>query len=419
MLDFGEEPMPLKPGEYALEVRSDRLWIEAWTDDRTLSRRIISVDEHATGVLDCSVHRFGGTPAKLTFLDLERPQTAHRRLSGTRRSFGEQFRRMLTRQFPGWEIATLTTGMDLQRSFSPVFPRARLLLGGQQIAAMACPSLPNENELLTFALLWFHHLRRADRSTSLALFLPETAGCLTAHRLRWLDSEVLRPRLFRFNEHGSAGEVDAEDLGNLDTRVAASGEPVLRKEPLLARRADEYALEGAVRSTVKLLAADLLSKPVHSQVISFGGLDRDAIDLLAMSDSGRLCVIELKATEDIHLPIQALDYWVRTNWHAERGELAHLFPGIPIAAVAAKLMLVAPALAFHPANATVLRYFRSCIDVERIGVNSNWENELRVVLRLRGADGPQSHGSSYEYSSQSPEYQEGDFESQSGTGSTA
>ena len=43
----------------------------------------------------------------------------------------------------------------------------------------------------------------------------------TAHRLHWLTSEALRPRLFRFNDHGSAGEVDLRDLGNFDTRIAA------------------------------------------------------------------------------------------------------------------------------------------------------------------------------------------------------
>ncbi len=31
-------------------------------------------------------------------------------------------------------------------------------------------------------------------------------------------------------------------------------------------------------------------------------------------------MIELKASEDVHLPLQALDYWMRVQWHVERRE---------------------------------------------------------------------------------------------------
>ena len=41
-------------------------------------------------------------------------------------------------------------------------------------------------------------------------------------------------------------------------------------------------------------------------------------------------MLELKTTEDIHLPIQALDYWMRIARHADLHELDHLFPGVPL-----------------------------------------------------------------------------------------
>jgi len=88
---------------------------------------------------------------------------------------------------------------------------------------MACPDLQDESAMLTFALIWHDHLRahaRRGTQTALCLFLPDGAGCLTAHRLRWLTGNMLETRLFRFNAHGSAGEVDARDLGNLQTRVS-------------------------------------------------------------------------------------------------------------------------------------------------------------------------------------------------------
>jgi hypothetical protein len=39
------------------------------------------------------------------------------------------------------------------------------------------------------------------------------------------------------------------------------------------------------------------------------------IDVLAVTHAGRLAVVERKADEDIHLPLQGLDYWSRLEWH--------------------------------------------------------------------------------------------------------
>lgn len=399
LLEYGEDAVRLTPGQYSLERRPEKLWIEAWTETRSISRRILTIERHAPGILDCTVQRFGGKPGKLSFLDLDRPRTAYKFHSGMRQSFAEQFRRMLFRQFPGWEIATLSSGSDRQRSFSSIFPRASITRGNRQIAALACPSPSDEASLLTFALIWHHHLSdrsRAGLATSLALFLPDGAGNLTAHRLRWLTGRALNARLFRYNAHGSAGEVDPEDLGNLQTRLHTSA---------LAHSADtagtsddpggssERALEALIRSHPTVIDPSLVPSPVHGQVLTFAAGDRDLIDLLAISASGRLAVLELKASEDIHLPIQALDYWMRVRWHAQRGELQPLFPGTPIAPEPPTLLLVAPAIAFHSANVSILRYFSPEIDVERVGISSNWQQELKVVMRLKRADAPISHGS--------------------------
>jgi hypothetical protein len=480
VIELCEEITPLTPGQYSLEVRAGRLWIELWCETRSISRRILTIERQAIGVLDCAVQRFGGKPGKLSFLDVNRPQSAHKALCGARQNFSEQFRRMLSRQFPGWEIASLSSGMDLQRSFSPIFPRARVTRGNQEVAALACPDMQDESAMLTFALIWHHHLRthaRPGTHTSLCLFLPGAAGCLTAHRLKWLKGNMLETRLFRFNSHGSAGEVDAHDLGNLQTRVS----PLYVQPPLsdqlsalLGRltaidgigccpelnggisvrcRGLEFAriedgrlllgietkrevsashtqevehfaaqisnsgaghirttaactqapelqtfperwLESAVRSKLSNIDASLLQNPVHGQVLTFAAGDRDLIDLLAVSSSGRLTVLELKASEDIHLPLQALDYWMRVAWHAQSGELEHLFPGISLDGSPPRALLVAPAICFHPSNATVLGYFSPNIEVERVGVNSDWHENLRVVLRLKGSDSPISHRSS-------------------------
>ena len=120
-------------------------------------------------------------------------------------------------------------------------------------------------------------------------------------------------------------------------------------------------------------------------------MDRGVIDLLAVDHTGRLAVLELKASEDPHLPLQALDYWLRVNWHRSRGELSAngYFPGVELLDQPARMILIAPALEFHPTTETILSYFAPSIEVERIGVNMDWRNELRIAFRAAGSRSPQ------------------------------
>ena len=129
----------------------------------------------------------------------------------------------------------------------------------------------------------------------------------------------------------------------------------------------------------------LLPAPVYDQVPQFTAGERDIIDLLGVENDGRLSVIELKAAEDIHLPMQALDYWMRVRWHAERGDFGAngYFRGVPLRRDAPRLLLAAPALDFHPTNEKVLRYFAPEIEVERVGVGLDWRRHLKVMFRHR------------------------------------
>src|SRR6185369_2503550 len=111
---------------------------------------------------------------------------------------------------------------------------------------------------------------------------------------------------------------------------------------------------------------------------AFAGGDRGILDLLAVDHTGRLAVVELKASADPHLPLQALDYWIRVKWHLGRGEFASYgyFPGIALRNDPPRLLLVSPSLEFHPATETILSYFSRDVDVERIGLAVEWRKGL-------------------------------------------
>jgi hypothetical protein len=128
----------------------------------------------------------------------------------------------------------------------------------------------------------------------------------------------------------------------------------------------------------------------YSQVPAFAASDRAMLDVLGVTREGRLAVVELKADEDIHLPMQGLDYWARVQWHHARGEFAHCgyFAGRELATLDPLLLLVAPALHIHPATDTVLRYVSPEIPWTLIGIDERWRDGVRVIFRKRTAVAP-------------------------------
>jgi hypothetical protein len=106
--------------------------------------------------------------------------------------------------------------------------------------------------------------------------------------------------------------------------------------------------------------------------------------------AGRLAVVELKASADLHLPLQALDYWIRVKWHLGRGEFGAngYFPGVALGQEEPRLLLVSPSLEFHATTETLLGYFAPHIAVERVGLAVEWRQGLEIMFRLTGAQRP-------------------------------
>jgi hypothetical protein len=197
--------------------------------------------------------------------------------------------------------------------------------------------------------------------------------------------------LFGLAERRPAGERHAGEIRRLVEELdrARSADAADREHPLY-RQAPEAWLESQVRAHIETLDASLLRDPVYGQTPVFAGGERGIIDLLAVDRTGRLAVVELKASADLHLPLQALDYWIHVKWHLDRGEFspAGYFPGIELRREPPRLLLVSPALEFHPATETILSYFAPSIEVERVGLGVEWRKGLRVMFRLVGAQRP-------------------------------
>jgi hypothetical protein len=159
------------------------------------------------------------------------------------------------------------------------------------------------------------------------------------------------------------------------------------KNHRLWRMDPERWLEASISANVAALDGRLRTEFVYPQVPAFAAADRAMIDILAEAQDGRLAVIELKADEDIHLPLQGVDYWSRVDWHQNRGDVTKFgyFPGRQLSTQKPLLLLVAPALHVHPTTDTILRYLRPEIDWEVIGIGENWREEIKVIFRKKPA----------------------------------
>lgn len=181
-----------------------------------------------------------------------------------------------------------------------------------------------------------------------------------------------------------AGDAGWIALKTLLQRLALKRSPVSSdtKDPLY-RAAPERWLETVVQAEPSRLDAQLDTRFLYSQVPALAAGDRGVMDLLGVTRQGRLVVIELKASEDLQLPLQAVDYWLRVQRHLAEGDFHSFgyFNGIELRSDPPLIWLVAPSLRFHSSNEIVLRYLSPDLQVTRIGVSENWRRGLRVVLR--------------------------------------
>ena len=178
---------------------------------------------------------------------------------------------------------------------------------------------------------------------------------------------------------------NAAQFEELVERMAAARQPAGDRRHPLWRMHPERWLESLVACDVEALDPGLDPACVYSQVPAFASTDRAMIDVLGVTRGGRLAVIELKADEDLQLPIQGLDYWARVAWHHERGEFHRFgyYGGRELSPAPPLLYLVAPALHVHPATDTLLRYMAPEIECTLVGVHESWREGVRVIFRKR------------------------------------
>lgn len=151
----------------------------------------------------------------------------------------------------------------------------------------------------------------------------------------------------------------------------------------LYRAQPERWMQSLVAPDVTRIDIALDPAHVYEQVFAQVSGQHGILDLLCLTRHRRLAILELKAGENLDLPLQAADYWSRIRRHQQQGDFARyeFFPGLELQPAPPIVYLIAPALRFHPATGTLQRYLSPEIEIIRVGLTESWRRGLRVMFR--------------------------------------
>ncbi len=492
VLEDGAVAFDLAHAKYSISGEHNKCLLHLWSAERNTVRRVLDA-EVKNGMLRLAVQRLGQSrPTKLEICQ-ERDRRSPSAKKAARAAYEAKLRRALERHFPGFAITRLTSGVDLEKSFGPIYARGVLRRGQTAFAVLGVNGSETQASIdasLTFGILWMDVCRESSQVSQnrrdlghpdclvegLILFVPASCSSLVRERMANLNRAAAKWRLFEFDERQDAVvEVDCTDRGNVATRlVHATNEtaaldrfaesiarvravlpncevavlspveislrwrglefararmgaeeitfrsrqeivfgvgaeervledrnwalfvqlltalrdarhPYGPRQDRLFRMHPERWLESLVRADVSVIDERLETESAYSQVPAFSAADRAMIDVLTLTRDARLAVVELKADEDIHLPLQGLDYWARVECHHARGEFLKFgyFGGRELAGDSPLLFLVAPALHVHPATDVLLRYISPEIEWAFVGIDERWREGVKVVFRKR------------------------------------
>jgi len=482
VLEDGAVAFDLGRSKYSISGEYNKCLLHLWSAERNTVRRVLEA-EVKNGTLRLAVQRLGqARPTKLEICR-ERDRRSPSAKKAARASYEQKLRRALERHFPGFAITRLTSGIDLEKSFGPIYARGLLRQGQSAFAVLGVNASETQSSIdasLTFGILWLEACRQSSAGKflveGLRLFIPHGCSGLVRERMANLNRAAAKWRLFELDErHAALVEVDCTDRGNVATRlVHATNEAAAlerfaesiarihtilpncevavlsaaelafrwrglefararlgaeavtfrakeeivfgvgaeervfedrnwpfflqlltavrdtrhpygpRQHPLFRLHPERW-LESLVVADVSVIDERLDPRLLYSQVPAFSASDRAMLDVLTTTRDGRLAVVELKADEDIHLPLQGLDYWSRVQWHHSREEFPRFgyFAERELSAEKPLLYLVAPAFHVHPQTDVLLRYISPEIEWEFVGIDEHWREGVKVVFRKR------------------------------------
>jgi hypothetical protein len=164
VLENGAVAFDLGQSKYSISGEYNKCLLHLWSAERNTVRRVLEA-EVKNGTLRLAVQRLGqARPTKLEICR-ERDRRSPSAKKAARAAYEHKLRRALERHFPGFAITRLTTGMDLEKSFGPIYARGLLRQGQSAFALLGVNASETQASIdasLTFGILWLEACRHSS-----------------------------------------------------------------------------------------------------------------------------------------------------------------------------------------------------------------------------------------------------------------
>ena len=154
VLENGAILFDLAQSKYSISGESNKCLLHLWSAERNIVRRVLDA-EIKNQTLRLAVQRLGQPrPTKLEICR-ERDRRTPNARRAARVAYQRTLRRVLERSFPAYTVVRLSTAMDLEQSFGPIYTRGLIRQGQSAYAVLgvnkkrpsprSTPRLPSES----------------------------------------------------------------------------------------------------------------------------------------------------------------------------------------------------------------------------------------------------------------------------------
>ena len=315
-----------------------------------------------------------------------------RSMRALRHQFQETLTHLIRHNFPRASILKSSIASNLTYPISGKYVRVIFNSGTSQLHAIAAgpyESQANIDGLLSNGLLWREYVRerKPAKPVKLILIAPAGKALVLGSRLAWISGAGRQILLMEMDvAQASLRFVELSDCGNLDTALTRVHHTRSLTEGFERQGfcgSAERLLQRVILEDISAIDPALNNRFVYPQVPAFLAGDRGMIDILSVTKQGRLAILELKVSEDIELPLQGLDYWLRVRWHQERGEFQKngYFPGLVLSPHPPLLYFVGPQFRYHDSFPKITKHLLPTVPVCQVGINENWKEGMKVLKK--------------------------------------
>src|SRR5690348_7436017 len=164
VLEDGAVAFDLGQAKYSISGEHNKCLLHLWSAERNTVRRVLDA-EVKNGTLRLAVQRLGQPrPTKLEICR-ERDRRSPSTRKAARASYEQKLRRALERHFPGFTVLRLTSGVDLEKSFGPIYARGLIRQGQSAFAVLGVNGSETQASIdaaLTFGILWLDVCRHSQ-----------------------------------------------------------------------------------------------------------------------------------------------------------------------------------------------------------------------------------------------------------------